>query len=157
MGALPHQWRVPLRSHTKDLGPLVALSEARSNGHMADARSTWNDAGERFQVLGASLKQHYRQQRGDEADRDKGQAADAFTKAGDALQAAFDTLATAASDPTVKHEVKQASISVADALAATFAEVSDDLRRAFESAPPAAEPGAAEQSPQDRKEPGAST
>ena len=129
------------------------MSEARSNGHMADARSTWNDAGERFQVLGASLKQHYLQQRRDEAARDKGQAADAFTKAGDALQAAFDALATAATDPGVQHEAKEASISVADALAATFAEASDELRRAFDSAPPAAQPGAAEPSSHKQENP----
>ncbi len=148
---------VPLGASTQDLGTLDALSEARSNGHMADARSTWNDAGERFQVLGASLKRHYLQQRGDEAGRDKGQVADAFTKAGEALQTAFDAVESAAHDPTVKHEVKQAGVSVADALAATLTEVSEDLRRAFESRPPSAEPGAAEQSPQDQKDPGTST
>ena len=125
---------------------------------MADARSTWNDAGERFQVLGASLKQHYLHQRREGAEREKGQqAADAFTKAGDALQAAFDALASAANDPTVKQGVKEAGISVADALAATFAEVAEELRRTPESAPPAGEPGAAEQSPQDRKDPDVST
>jgi predicted trehalose synthase len=122
---------------------------------MADSRSTWNDAGERFQALGDSLKQHYLKQRESEADRDKEQAADAFTKVGDALQAAFDALASAANDPAVKHEVKQAGISVADALSATFAEISEDLSGAFDSAPPAAEPGAAERSPQDQKDPGA--
>lgn len=139
------------------LGGLVETPRVRSNGRMADARSTWNDAGERFQVLGASLKQHYLQQREGEADRDPEPVADAFTKVGDALQAAFDAVASAASDPTVKHEVKLAGISVADALAATFAEVSEDLRGTSDTAPPAAEPPAAEQSPQDQKDPGAST
>lgn len=120
---------------------------------MADARSTWNDAGERFQALGESLKQHYLQQREDVAGRDKEQVADAFTKAGEALQAAFDTLATAADDPTVKHEAKQASISVADALAATFAEVSEHLSTTFESTPP----DVAEQRSPEPRDPGAST
>lgn len=82
--------------------------------------------------------------------------ADAFTKVGDALQVAFDTVASAADDPTVKSEVKQAGISVADALAATFAEVSEDLRRTFGSAPPAGDSDVAEQSPQDHRDHGAS-
>jgi hypothetical protein len=100
----------------------------------------------------APLKQHYLQQRGEVADRGQ-QAADAFTKAGDALQVAFDALASAADDPTVRQGVKEAGISVAEALSATFAEVAEDLRRAPESAPSPAEPDAAGQSPQDRKEP----
>ena len=134
------------------MGTLVEVFAARSNGHMADKRSTWNDAGERFQALGASLKQHYLQQRGDKAGRDKEQAADAFTKAGEALQAAFDAVATAANDPIVQQEAKQASISVADALAATFAEASEELRRAFDSAPSAAQQSNAEPTPRKDSE-----
>jgi hypothetical protein len=142
----------------KDLRSLVAPAVARSNGHMVDVRSTWNDAGERFQVLGASLKQHYVQQRREGAEREKGQqAADAFTKAGDALQAAFDALASAANDPAVRQGVKEAGSSVADALAATFAEVAEEIRRPPENAPPAAEPGTREESPQDRKDPDVAT
>lgn len=99
---------------------------------MADVRSAWNEAGERLQGLGATLKQHYAQQRGDEAGQTKEQVGDAFKKVGEALQGAFDALGAAAKDPAVKEDVKQAGRSVSDALSVTFAELSDDVKKAFD-------------------------
>lgn len=100
---------------------------------MADARSAWNEAGERLQGLGASLKQHHAQrQEADVAPEDK-PVADAFARVGEALQGAFDALASAAKDPVVEDQVKETGKSVAEALAVTFTEVSEGMRKAFDS------------------------
>jgi hypothetical protein len=116
---------------------------------MADVKSAWNDAGDQLQNLGASLKQHYAQQRGEDAGQTKEQVGDAFKKVGEALQGAFDALGAAAKDPAVKADVKQTGKSVADALTVTFTELSDDVRKAFDKrkgepgddATPTREPG----------------
>lgn len=116
---------------------------------MSDARSAWNDAGERLQGLGASLKQHYEaRQEVDAAPEDK-PVAEAFARVGEALQGAFDALASAAKDPTVKDEVKQTGRSVADAMAATLSEVSEGVRKAFEGEREDGPGGAAGSTPQD--------
>lgn len=99
---------------------------------MADVKSAWNDAGDQLQNLGASLKQHYAQQRGEDAGQTKEQVGDAFKKVGEALQGAFDALGAAAKDPAVKADVKQTGKSVADALTVTFTELSEDVRKAFD-------------------------
>ncbi len=99
---------------------------------MADMRSAWNEAGDKLQTLGTSLKQHYEQQRGEEAGQTKEQVSDAFKKVGEALQGAFEALGAAAKDPAVKDEVKQTGKSVAEALTVTLTEISEDVRRAFD-------------------------
>jgi Flp pilus assembly pilin Flp len=99
---------------------------------MSDARSAWNDAGERLTGLGASLKQHYEARQGAEVAPEDKPVAEAFARVGEALQGAFDALASAAKDPVVKDEVKQTGRSVADAMAATLSEVSEGVRKAFE-------------------------
>jgi len=99
---------------------------------MTDVRAAWNEAGERLQGLGASLKHHYEQQRGEDAGQTKEQVGDAFKKVGDALQSAFEALGAAAKDPAVKEDVKQTGKSVAAALTVTFSELSDDVRKAFD-------------------------
>ncbi|MCB2175264.1 MAG: hypothetical protein KQH57_05625 [Actinomycetales bacterium] len=116
---------------------------------MTDARSAWNDAGERLTGLGASLKQHYEaRQEAEVAPEDK-PVADAFARVGEALQGAFDALASAAKDPAVKDEVKQTGRSVADAMAATLSEVSEGVRKAFEGERSDAAASADGSTPQD--------
>jgi hypothetical protein len=99
---------------------------------MTDVRSAWNEAGGKLQGLGSSLKQHYAQQRGDDSGQTREQVSDAFKKVGEALQDAIDAVGAAAKDPAVKEEAKQASRSVTEALSATFSEISDDVRKAFD-------------------------
>lgn len=96
---------------------------------MSDVTSAWKDAGERLAALGASLKAHYEEQHGtesEEAKREMGAAAKRFTGA---VQDAFDALGAAARDPAVKGDVQKVGQSLAGALSATFAEVSEDLSR----------------------------
>ncbi|MFN0280746.1 MAG: hypothetical protein ACKVZ6_02105 [Kineosporiaceae bacterium] len=99
---------------------------------MTDVRSAWNEAGGKLQGLGASLKQHYAQQRGDDAGQTREQVSDAFKKVGEALQGAIDAVGAAAKDPAVKEEAKQASKSVTEALSVTFSEISEDVKKAFD-------------------------
>lgn len=112
---------------------------------MADVRSAWNDAGGHFSELGQKLKQHYAQQRGNDAERERTQVEEAVGKLADALRGAFDAMGAAAKDPAVKSEVKQVGKTVGDALGVTFAEISDELRKAFNRGPAAGdEAGSAE-------------
>jgi hypothetical protein len=102
---------------------------------MSDVRSAWKDTGERFAALGASLKAHYGGEHDTDAEstrRDLGEAARRFAGA---IQDAVDALGTAAQDPAVKEDVRRLGTSMADALSATFAEVSDDLRRMADETP----------------------
>jgi hypothetical protein len=107
---------------------------------MSDVRSAWKDTGERFAALGASLKAHYGAERDAESTdtdaestkRDLGEAARRFAGA---VQDAVDALGAAAQDPSVKEDVRRVGTSLADALSATFAEVSDDLRRMADRTP----------------------
>lgn len=56
---------------------------------------------------------------------------EALRKLGAALDDAFEALGAAAKDPAVKEDVRQVGQSLSGALSATFADVGDDLRRAF--------------------------
>ena len=98
---------------------------------MADARSAWNDAGERLTELGQKLKTHYEQQHGSDGPQTREELAEAAKRLGGAVQDAFEAIGTAAKDRSVQAEVKQVGQSVYDALSATFGQVSEELRRSF--------------------------
>jgi hypothetical protein len=96
---------------------------------MADATDRWNEVGARFTELGAHLKQRYsantmldEQQRRD--------FEDGMRHVGDALDAGFTTLGDAMRDPDMRDEFKRAGVAIADALAATFSDVADEIKRA---------------------------
>src|SRR5450755_4356496 len=98
---------------------------------MADARSAWNDAGERLTELGQKLKTHYEQQHGTDGPQTREELAEAAKRLGGAVQDAFEAIGSAARDRSVQSEVKQVGQSVYDALGATFGQVSEELRRSF--------------------------
>jgi hypothetical protein len=56
---------------------------------------------------------------------------DALAKLRDAIEGAFDAVGRAARDEAVRDDVKETGRSLTTALQATFADVSDDLHRAF--------------------------
>ncbi len=102
---------------------------------MGDIGSAWKDTGERFAALGASLKAHYDTERDTDAamaKRDLGEAARRFAGA---VQEAVDALGAAAKDPAVQEDVRRVGTSLAEALAASFAEVTSDLRRMADATP----------------------
>jgi len=98
---------------------------------MADSRSAWNDAGERLSGLGLKLKLHYEQQRGEEGEQARSEVEGAVKRLADAVQDAFEAMGVAAKDQAVREDVKQVGQSLTDALNATFAEVSEEVRKAF--------------------------
>jgi hypothetical protein len=98
---------------------------------MADARSAWNDAGERLGELGQKLKSHYAEQHTETTGPSKEELAAAAKRVGSAVQDAFEALGTAAKDKSVQADVKQVGQSVFEALGATFGQISEEVRRAF--------------------------
>ena len=54
---------------------------------------------------------------------------EALRKLGAAIDDAFEAMGAAAKDPAIKDDVRQVGQSLTGALSATFADVSDDLRR----------------------------
>lgn len=104
-------------------------------------RRAWEDAGEALSGLGLKLKLHYEQQRDEVVDppgiefdaAEKESVETAAAKFGAALQDVFDALGEASKDDAVKVDVKNVGRTLSDALSVTFAEVSDDVRKAFDS------------------------
>jgi hypothetical protein len=101
---------------------------------MADVRTAWTQAGEQLSGLGSKLKLHYEAQRTDETGeqaRAQDDVKDAVKKLGEAVQDAVDAMGAAARDQAVKDDVKQVGRTLKDALGVTFAEISDELGKAF--------------------------
>jgi Flp pilus assembly pilin Flp len=112
---------------------------------MTDVKSAWKDAGDRLTALGASLKTHYAQAHeveGGQATKEKKELSDAAQRLTGAVQDAFEAMGAAAKDPSVKDDVRRVGQSLANALSATFAEVSEDLRRVADKAQPKEEAAA---------------
>lgn len=98
---------------------------------MTEARSAWDDAGERLGALGQRLRSHYEQQRGGDAERSRADVEDAVRRLSEAVQDAFEALGSAAKDPAVKDDARRVGESLTDALRTTITEVSGELRTAF--------------------------
>lgn len=127
---------------------------------MPDTAATWSDVGSRFSALGQNLRTHFDQARtaapadanpddpspadtttADATAADSAAAAadndrvrEALRKLGDALDGVIDAVGSAVKDPAVKADVKQVGSALSNALSSSFAEVSDDLRKAFRRA-----------------------
>jgi hypothetical protein len=118
---------------------------------MTDARSAWNDTGEQLTALGSKLGAHFDRQRGADGEQAREQAEEALKRLGEAVKDAFEAVGAAARDQAVQQD-------------ATFREVSDEVRKAFDrtnadapasageepKTPPAA---ASPPEPQDPKDP----
>ncbi len=107
---------------------------------MADASNKWSEVGSHVSGLGQKLRYHFEQTRSAEPGATGADTArdarvhEAVRKLGDALDGVLDAVGAAVKDPAVKDDVKQVGTALSDALATTFAEISDDLRRAFRHA-----------------------
>ncbi len=95
---------------------------------MTDAKARWDEVGSRFAELGSELKERYR---GNTIfdDQQRRDVEDALRQVGDALDAGFTTIGDAMRDAHMRDEVKRAGVAVADAVAATFYDVADEIRR----------------------------
>lgn len=115
---------------------------------MSETKQAWEEVGSKFSGLGLKLKYHFETARAAEpsepaeasepgtnseetnAQRER-DVREALRKLGDALDDAFEALGAAAKDPAVKQDVKDVGQSLSGALSSTFAEVSEELRKAF--------------------------
>jgi hypothetical protein len=85
--------------------------------------------GDRFNDLAHKMKDRY-DANTSFGDEQKEEVHDALHKMGDALDAGFTALGDALRDPTLRDELKHAGVAIADALAATFNDVADEIRKA---------------------------
>ncbi|HYT26307.1 MAG TPA: hypothetical protein VEP73_07505 [Actinomycetota bacterium] len=100
---------------------------------MAESRQAWDEVSESFAALGRRVKQHY-EQRGDQGDAaDRKAAEDALRRLADSLDQTFTAVGNAVRDPAFGEETRKAASKLGEALSATFAEMSDDLRERFKS------------------------
>ena len=95
---------------------------------MSETKAAWDEVGNRFSELGKHVKDRYDANAGFGDDqRDK--MNDALRQLGDALDAGFTAIGDSLRDPAMRDELKHASVAVADALAATFNDVANEIRR----------------------------
>jgi len=117
---------------------------------MNDVLSAWKVAGDRLTALGSALKEHYEQRRTGESGSEPTQEeiASARQKLTSVVTEAFDAMGAAAKDAAVKDDVRRVGRSLAGALSATFAEISDDLRKVADKTSTASAPQQSVQEPE---------
>lgn len=106
---------------------------------MAEPAASWNEVASRFSGLGQKLRYHYQQVRTAEEENGAApsgeggteQVNEAVRKLADAIDDVVDAVSAAVKDPAVKADVKGVGSALSDALSSSFADVSEDLRRAF--------------------------
>ena len=96
---------------------------------MAEASARWDEVGVRFAELGKHLKERYDANAAFGAE-EKEKMNDAVRQITDALDAGFTALGDSLRDTSVREDLKHAGVAIADALAATFNEVADEIRKA---------------------------
>ena len=94
---------------------------------MADQRQAWNEVGDSFANLGRQLKQRF------DAGTTPGTDAvqDALKGLADAVDRVADSIGETVRDPEFRDGTQRAARSLTNALAATFDQVSDELRKTF--------------------------
>jgi hypothetical protein len=98
---------------------------------MAESREAWEQVGREFSALGRQVRQRYEQQAepGEAPAAEQRKVDDALRQLRDSLDQAFTTLGEAIRDPEFGEQTKKAASSLSDAMAATFSEVSERLKR----------------------------
>jgi hypothetical protein len=97
---------------------------------MADPKAQWAETGDALSGLALKLKLHFKQAYQGQPQED---LKDALGKLGKAVEDTFDALRNAVADEAVKADVKTVASSLSNALSATFEEVGQELRDAFQS------------------------
>lgn len=96
---------------------------------MAESKEAWDRVGQDFSDLGRQVKQRYAErERAEQAPADKRKVDEALRQLADSLDEAFTALGDAIRDPQFGEQTKKAAGSLSDALAATFAEMSERFR-----------------------------
>jgi hypothetical protein len=95
---------------------------------MGDTKAAWEEVGDRFADLAKHLKDRYDANLAF-GDEQKEKLNDALRQLGDALDAGFTAIGDSIRDPAVRDDVKSAGIAVGEALATTFSEVAEEIRK----------------------------
>ncbi len=96
---------------------------------MGDTKQAWSEVADRFGELGLKLKLHYEQAAG--ARPDDASMKKALEALRESVDEAFDAVGNAVKDEAVKDDARDVARAMRDALSATFAEASEDLRGCF--------------------------
>ena len=93
---------------------------------MSEQSNRWSEVGEKLEALALKLKLHFEQ-----SDR-RDENADTMEKLRNSVSDAFDAAGNAVRDDAVKADVREAGRLFVDAMSATFAKVSDELKERAE-------------------------
>ena len=96
---------------------------------MTQAKEKWDDVGNRFNDIARTLKERY-DTNASFGEADKERVNQALHQLGDALDAGFTAIGDSLRDPGIRDDLKHAGVAVADALAATFTDLAEELKRA---------------------------
>jgi hypothetical protein len=91
---------------------------------MSEQSNRWSEVGDRLEALALKLKLHYQQ-----TDRAE-EVPDAIQKLRTSVSEAFEAAGNAVRDDAVKADVREAGRLFVDAVSATFAKVSEELKDA---------------------------
>lgn len=98
---------------------------------MADSKAAWDAVGESFSALGRSLREHYDTRVAAGSAADRSQIDEALETLADALERAVEAVGDSLRDTAVHAEARKAVASLGDALAVTFGEIGEQIRKAF--------------------------
>jgi hypothetical protein len=103
---------------------------------MAESKEAWDRVGQEFRALGRQVRERYERQAGEGAPAaDRRKVDEALRQLADSLDQAFSALGDAIRDPEVGERTRKAAGSLSDAMAATFAEVSERFKSRREPPP----------------------
>ncbi len=95
---------------------------------MGDISQRWNEVGEGFADLGRQLKTHFE----DGAEANRAEVRGAMQGLTNTAEHLAEAVRGGAHDPAFREGAQRAAKSLTNALADTFAQVSEELRRAFD-------------------------
>lgn len=100
---------------------------------MSELKAQWDEVGERFAALGRHWRERYEERARNEGAEARAQVDDALRTLADAVDDVAAAIGDAVRDPATREQARQAGTSLGDALAATFGEVGEQIRRSFGS------------------------
>lgn len=105
---------------------------------MSEQSERWSEVGEKLEALAQKLKLHFEQTGRRE------EVPDALQRLRTSVGEAFESAGNAVRDDAVKSDVKEAGRLFVDAVSATFAKVSEELKERADNMKPAQKPPADE-------------
>ena len=112
-----------------------------------NSKDAWNDVGEQFSAFGHRLAERYRslgEEGGESADESRRKFEEAVRSVTQQLDRTFTSLGDTLRDPAAKESLGRAMSSLGGALAVSFSEVGEEIRRRIGSKQGPGEPAAGE-------------